>query len=121
MNYLPIILTAVSLNAFAQIFLRKSMIPFSDTEFSLETIGIWFPQLVVNVYLWFGMMCYGFSIVIWLYVLSKTEVSYAYPFLSLGYIIIAIAGYVFFSENLSLFRISGILIICLGVVLISKS
>ena len=112
---------AVSLNAFAQIFLRKSMMRFSNTEFSFNTISVWLPQLVANIYLWFGMICYGVSIVVWLYVLAKTEVSYAYPFLSLGYIITAIAGYAFFSENLSINRIVGILVICIGVVLISKS
>ena len=64
---------AVSLNAFAQIFLRKSMMRFSDAKFTLDTVEIWLPQLVANIYLWFGMMCYGISIIVWLYVLAKTE------------------------------------------------
>lgn len=115
------ILSSVLLNAFAQVFLRKSMMSFANTEFSLDTIKIWLPQLVTSIYLWSGILCYGVSIVVWLYVLAKTEVSYAYPFLSIGYIITAIAGYALFNENLSLLRIFGIFVICIGVILIYRS
>ena len=121
MNNILIILIAVSLNAIAQIFLRKSMMRFSDTEFNFNTIADWLPQIVTNYYLWYGMVCYGISIIVWLYVLAKTEVSYAYPFLSIGYVITAIAAYTLFDENLSITRIAGILIICLGVTLISRT
>jgi multidrug transporter EmrE-like cation transporter len=54
-------------------------------------------------------------------VLSRVEVSFAYPFLSIGYVVVAIVGYYFFNESLTLTRILGILIICVGVYLISRS
>ena len=54
-------------------------------------------------------------------VLSKVEVSFAYPFLSVGYVVAAVVGYYFFGEALSVIRIVGIVIICIGVYLISRS
>jgi multidrug transporter EmrE-like cation transporter len=54
-------------------------------------------------------------------VLSRVEVSFAYPLLSVGYIVTAIAGYYLFQENLSITRIAGILIICVGVYFVTKS
>ena len=53
-------------------------------------------------------------------VLSKVEVSFAYPFLSIGYVVTAFAGYWLLGESLSVMRIVGILVICIGVYLISR-
>ena len=76
---------------------------------------------VTNVWLWGAMLCYALSILLWMSVLSKVEVSYAYPFLSVGYVVSAVAGYALFNENLSPVRIAGIIVICIGVILISRS
>ena len=54
-------------------------------------------------------------------VLSKVEVSYAYPFLSIGYILATLIGYFWLAEQLSLIRVIGMIIICIGVFLISRS
>ena len=67
------------------------------------------------------MICYALSILLWMAVLSKVEVSFAYPFLSIGYVVAAVVGYYFFGESLSVIRIVGIVIICIGVYLISRS
>jgi multidrug transporter EmrE-like cation transporter len=77
--------------------------------------------MVCNLWLWGAMICYAVSILLWMAVLSKVEVSFAYPFLSIGYVVAALVGYQFFGESLSLTRIAGILVICVGVFLISRS
>jgi multidrug transporter EmrE-like cation transporter len=68
-----------------------------------------------------GMLCYIFSISIWLLVLSRVEVSFAYPFLSIGYVMVTVMGYIFLNENISLYRVLGIVIICFGLIIMSKS
>ena len=72
---------------------------------------------------WFlaGMTCYAVSIGSWMIVLAKTEVSLAYPLLSIGYIMTAIVGYYFLGENVNLARSGGIALICFGTLLISRS
>ena len=54
-------------------------------------------------------------------VLSRTEVSYAYPFLSIGYIIAAFVGYFYFGESMTLYKVGGIALICAGVFLLYRS
>lgn len=68
-----------------------------------------------------AMLCYAVSILLWIAVLSKGEVSYACPFLSVGYIVAAIGGYCFFGEETSLTRMLGNGVFCLGSFLISRS
>ena len=61
------------------------------------------------------------SVIVWLLVLSRVEVSYAYPLLSVGYIVTAFAGYTFFGEAMGAVRWAGVVVICLGVLLITRS
>jgi multidrug transporter EmrE-like cation transporter len=57
----------------------------------------------------------------WLLVLSRVQVSFAYPMLSIGYIVSAVAGFYLLGEDLSFLRIAGIVVIIAGVFLISQS
>ncbi|MBO4654907.1 MAG: EamA family transporter [Bacteroidales bacterium] len=113
------ILASVLLNCLAQILMRKGMLIVGEVSVSNFMQNI-LPMLT-NLWLWGAMFCYAISIVLWMSVLSKVEVSYAYPFLSIGYVVASIAGYYFFSESLSAVRILGIIVICIGVFLISRS
>jgi multidrug transporter EmrE-like cation transporter len=64
---------------------------------------------------------YVLSVVVWLLVLSRVQVSYAYPMLSVGYVVNALAAFYFFGEDLSLLRMTGIFIIMSGVYLVARS
>ncbi len=118
MNIL-LILSSVLLNCSAQLLIRKGMLVAG--EMSMISMAHNIGALVTNVWLWLAMLCYGVSILLWMSVLSKVEVSFAYPFLSIGYVISAVFGFFFFGESLSPVRIAGIVVICAGVVLISRS
>lgn len=118
MNVL-IILVSVLLNCAAQICIRKGMLQTGEMTIIEMTSNI--GTLVTNIWLWIAMFCYGISILLWMSILSKVQVSFAYPFLSVGYVISAIIGYFFFHESLSMIRVTGIVIICIGVILISRS
>lgn len=114
-----LILLSVLLNCAAQLFIRKGMLQIGEVGVA-GLVRVLVPMLL-NVYLWSAMLCYAVSILLWMTVLSKVEVSFAYPFLSIGYVVAAVVGYYYLGESLSLIRIMGILVICIGVFLISRS
>jgi multidrug transporter EmrE-like cation transporter len=68
-----------------------------------------------------GLFCYVVSVAIWMLVLSRVDVSYAYPFLSVGYVVTTIIGYVYFQEAISMYRLLGVALICVGVVFVARS
>jgi len=120
-KYIPLIILGVLLNAFAQITIKQGMRTIGLFSFSMKNIipvGI---KVALNPFIIAGLFCYAISIVVWLLVLSRVEVTYAYPLLSIGYIVTAIAGYMFFGENMDFTRWSGIFIICIGVYLITRT
>jgi len=121
MNYLPLILLGVLLNALAQLALKEGMRRVGHFEFvwaNAVPVG-W--QVALNPFVALGIWLYFLSVVVWLLVLSRVEVSLAYPMLSVGYIVNAVAAYYLFGEDLTLTRISGILVIVAGVYLITRS
>lgn len=119
MNNILMILGSVLLNAVAQLLIRKGMLEVGAVGVNniMQNLG----PMLANIWLWGAMLSYAVSILMWMSVLSKVEVSYAYPFLSVGYIVAAVAGYALFNEHLSITRIAGIVVICIGVILISRS
>lgn len=119
--HIPLILISVSLNALAQILLKQGMLGIGRFAFSPDQLLAILPRIVLNPFVAGGMACYAISIGLWLMVLSRVEVSAAYPFLSVGYIIAAAAGYWLFGESLGAARILGIALICGGVVLVAQS
>lgn len=116
-----LILTGVLLNAVAQLALKASV---SDVgAISLDAAHAWptAVQLMSGPWLWLGLGCYGISVVIWILALSRVDVSIAYPMLSIGYVVNAVAAWALFGESLGPERVAGIGIIILGVFVLARS
>lgn len=118
MNML-IIICSVLLNAFAQLLIRKGMLTIGKLSFTNFVENLL--PIITNFWLWGAIVSFAGSIILWTIALSRCEVSYAYPFNAIGYVIVAILGYVLFDEHINLVRIIGIIVICIGVIIISKS
>ena len=115
------ILLSVLLNATAQLCMKQGMLIVGEITGGIQGFLSVFPAMITNFYLWVSAFCYIISVLLWLVVLSKTDVSYAYPFLSIGYVVSVFAGYFVFHENITTVRVMGMIVICIGVVLISRS
>ena len=117
-----LVLVSVLLGSFAQIFLRKGMLEIGEIGlkeiFSKKVFGIIFQK-----YVFLGIVLFTINTFVWLILLSKkeAEISFVFPLLALGYIVTAILAKIFFNEELTLFRISGIILIVLGASLIIKA
>jgi len=68
-----------------------------------------------------GVVCYMISLLVWIIGLSRVPVSVAYPMLSLGYVINAVAAYYLFGESVTISRWLGIGFIIVGVWLVAKT
>lgn len=69
----------------------------------------------------FGLFLYALSAGIWLVVLSRVELSFAYPMVGLSYVLVVLLSAVFLGEHVSAVRWLGALVILAGVVLISRT
>jgi multidrug transporter EmrE-like cation transporter len=69
-------------------------------------------------YILLGLALYAVSAVIWIRILKQVNLSFAYPMISLSYVVVVLLSVKFFGEKLSPLMISGLALVCFGVSLI---
>jgi multidrug transporter EmrE-like cation transporter len=118
---LSIALLSVLLNAAAQLFLKAGTnivgtVSFGDANTVNTLLNIarvpWF---------WAGFACYGISLFTWIATLSRLPVSVAYPLVSIGYVVNALAAWWLFGESLTMQKLIGVGFIIVGVILVSTT
>jgi len=115
-----LVLAGVLLNAVAQLLLKAGTNAVGQFEFSAANVLPVGTKLAFQPYILGGIACYAVSVVVWILALSRTEVSIAYPMLSLGYIVNALAAWHLFGEAVTPLRLVGIGIIIVGVFVVAR-
>lgn len=116
-----LVLTGVLLNAIAQLLLKAGAGSLANVELRASNAAMIASRVIFNVPIIAGLGCYALSVVVWILALARVEVSVAYPMLSLGYVVNALAAWWLFNESLSGARMAGIGIILVGVWLVARS
>jgi drug/metabolite transporter (DMT)-like permease len=116
LSILGLILLGVGLNAAAQLFLRAAL--RSGITFDLPPAAVALdvglrPGVIA------GIACYGISVLVTLYVLSKADASFVYPFLGFGFIIVAVGSYFLLGEPMTPRKIAGTIIIAAGIIVLA--
>ena len=110
--------------------LKWALFPLFDTvnQICMKTVGLslgdksfdlaWLQFVLISPYLWIAIAADIGSFFMWMLILKKSDLSFAAPFISMQYITILIASFVFFHESIDLIHLVGILIIISGLILI---
>ena len=115
---LILILCATILNAAGQLLLKRAMMPIGPIHTIKRLLSM---DVLFSPFTILGFACYGVASIMWLVVLSRLSLSYAYPMVALGYVIIVFASAAFLGEDVSPMRWLAVLIICLGVGLLART
>jgi multidrug transporter EmrE-like cation transporter len=118
---LALILTGVLLNAVAQLLLKAGSRVIVGIDVNLANAGLLLERVAVNPPIIGGLACYAISVVVWVLALSRVDVSVAYPMLSIGYVVNAVAAWMLFGEQLNAARMAGIGVIIVGVWLVARN
>lgn len=115
------ILISVLAGAIGQVLLKKGMGSMWPLTLTTSQLGATLWRIGTNPFVIIGLIIYVGGTVFWLTALSRVDLSYAYPFASLSYIVMLAASWLLFGENITSLRLLGTLVICVGVFLISRS
>lgn len=116
-----LILGGVLLNALAQLLLKAGANRLGPVELQFATLVHAARDLAFSGPIIGGLACYVISVVLWILALTRVDVSVAYPMLSIGYVVSAVAAWLLFGEQLSVMRLAGIFVIIGGVTLVALS
>jgi multidrug transporter EmrE-like cation transporter len=122
-NLVLLILLSVILSAGSQVLLKfgmttpavKSVLENKESPLSILLTIATSPAVLI------GLLCFGLSAVVWLFVLAKIPLSSAYPFVALGIAITVVAGRFMFGEPISISKLIGVGAILVGIATVAAS
>ncbi|MFZ5917858.1 MAG: EamA family transporter [Chloroflexota bacterium] len=118
-----LVVISVLLGVLGQLLLKMGLTQVGPLESEggiggLIKVGI---RVFSNVKVIGGFAAYGISSLFWLAVLSKINLSLAYPMLALNYVLVPLTAWLFLGEQIPSLRWLGIGVIIVGVVVISRT
>lgn len=116
-----LVLICMLLNTTAQLLLKETMNTvggFSFTFHNVISVGL---KIIFSPYFLLGIVAYVLSMLVWLLVLSRLDVTVAYPLTSIAFVFTAFAGAFFFNEPITMVRLTGIVVIIGGIYLLTRT
>jgi drug/metabolite transporter (DMT)-like permease len=120
---IAMILLSVALAAVAQLALKTGMNEVT-ARLAPESFTVNLPSLkalVAQPFVWAGLALFGVSALVWLAVLSRASLSFAYPFAALTYVMILLFDLFVLDEQVPALRWGGVGFIAFGIFLISRT
>jgi len=115
---LILILVSVILGAIGQILMKQGALQVGSIDFG--NLGKFFLSAAINPFVVGGLAVYFLSSLIWIVVLSRVELSFAYPLISIGYVLVLVLSALVFKEKVLGIHYAGVILIISGVVLITR-
>jgi len=118
MNAIVIIIIGVVFAAIGQVSWKLGMNQAGQfATLNLATLS----TVLLNPYVLLGFVMYGLSTIFWLIALSKKDLSFVYPFISLTYILVLVLSSLVLKESIGLNKIAGTIAIIIGLIIISRA
>jgi drug/metabolite transporter (DMT)-like permease len=120
MTYLAIFITILC-TVVGQLMFKHATNSMGEMPATLEEGAMFLVKAMLNIYIVGGFFLAFVASLSWIFAVSRLELSFAYPFTSLNFVFVMIFSAIIFQEQINLTRVLGILAICFGVYLISRS
>jgi drug/metabolite transporter (DMT)-like permease len=118
---IALILVSVTLAAVAQLTLKHGMNQVTESTGALTFDTGHIREVVTTPAVWLGLFLFGISAVVWLAVLSRASLSFAYPFAALTYVLILLFDRFVLHDEVPSLRWFGVAAIAVGIFLVSQT
>lgn len=120
MSNILLIITSVVMGAVGQVILKVGANKLTDFTLEFSSLFNSLLSIIKVPEILIGLVLFGTSFLLWIKVLTANELSYAYPMVSLGYIIVVLSSFFLFNETFTINKVLGIMMIILGVFFINR-
>jgi len=120
MLYLLVFISVAAMTA-AQLLLKKGLLLVGEFPGRLGDLLPFFLKAYTNIYVISAVLLTIVTALAWILAVSKAQLSFLYPFMALSYVLVALFSLLLFKENVTALRWVGIVVICVGVFLVSRS
>lgn len=120
MVYILVLISVAAMTA-AQLLLKKGLISIGGSPAGLHEIVPFFLKAYSNIYIITAVVLTIVTALCWILAVSKSQLSFLYPFMALSYVLVALFSMLLFKEDVNILRWLGIIVICTGVFLVARS
>ena len=103
-----------------QLLLKMGMLRIGKFSFDISTLVHQYIRILLNPFVIAGLVGFFVSMLVWLYVLSRMELSFAYPFVALNYVLILFGSHFLLKEAITPMKVIGVVVIVIGVYLVAR-
>jgi drug/metabolite transporter (DMT)-like permease len=119
MGYFYITLT-VLFTVYGQLIIKQQVNTIESLPAGFSMIPFFMKFIFTRPLVLSGFISAFLASISWMAAISRFELSYAYPFMSLNFVIVIVLSATFFGESINWFKILGVAFICLGIFLTAK-
>jgi drug/metabolite transporter (DMT)-like permease len=119
MGYLFIALT-VFFTVYGQLVLKYEINSVPSIPDGLPLIGFLAKFVIFRPLVLSGLLSGLLAAFAWMAALSKFELSYAYPYMSLNFVVVVVLSFILFAEGINAYKLVGLVLICIGVFVVSR-
>lgn len=114
------IISTIVFTVYSQLIMRWQVSEAGALPVEMAGKISYIAALLLNPWVMTGIVATFLAGVSWMLAMTKFEISYAYPFVSLNYILVLVAGVLLFNENFNTAKLVGSVLVILGVIVISR-
>lgn len=118
---LSVIIATVFLSACAQLLFKLGVNALAENQGIFDNGIQSIVKAVFSPLVFSGLVVYGVSVIVWLWVLSKVDLSLAYPFVGLSFIMTLVFGAFVLNEPVNSLRVIGTMLIAVGCLFVARS
>lgn len=121
LKVIALILVKDTIESFGDLFFKKGALATGINDVVFSNIIEFAARITSNQWLWIGILFYLANFFLWIVLLSRVDLSIAFPMSSFTYIIVPVLAIIFLKEQVHLIRWAGIFFIIIGITLTSRS
>jgi drug/metabolite transporter (DMT)-like permease len=114
------IFATIGFTVYSQLIMRWRVDEAGPLPFSLPDQVGYVSRLLMNAWVMSGIIATFLAGISWMLAMTKFEISYAYPFVSLTYVLVMAASFFLFGESMSLTKVAGTIVVVAGITLIAQ-
>ena len=121
LKVMTLIIVKDIIESFADLVFKKGALATGINNVVMSNLFEFASRIISNQWLWFGILFYLVNFFLWIALLSRVDLSVAFPMSSFTYIIVPILAIIFLHEKVLMIRWAGIILIIIGIALASRS
>ena len=111
----------VLLTVAGQLLVKRGMLQVGSSPEQLSLLPQFVMRALTNRWVMFGFGCAAFAAAAWIVTISRAQLSFAYPFIALTIVLVLALSGLIFDEAVPAQRWIGVAVVCLGLVIASRS